>query len=180
MNKNPDISQEYLKERIVYDELTGVLTWLRRPLSHFKRPADWKRWNNRYAGKRVGTLEKKGYRLVTIDARNIREHRLIWFYIYGYWPLYVDHINHKKDDNRKINLRDVDYTGNSKNRRAVKNKSGVTGVYWNPRIKRWRVQIAIAGKNRSMGHFKTIEEAAIRRKELERQHGYHYNHGSRL
>lgn len=50
-------------------------------------------------------------------------------------------------------------------RGANKNsKSGVKGVYWNKREKRWIAKIGIKGKSITLGRFRTLEEAAEARK----------------
>ena len=60
------------------------------------------------AGKIAGGDNGSGYIRIMIDNERISAHRLAWFYVYGTWPSKcIDHINHKKDDNRICNLRNV-------------------------------------------------------------------------
>lgn len=49
-------------------------------------------------------------------------------------------------------------------RMSIKNKSGVRGVFWNKTNQKYRVRIAINGKNIHLGYFKTIAEAAEARR----------------
>ncbi|EKF16891.1 HNH endonuclease, partial [Nitratireductor pacificus pht-3B] len=58
MLKQPDGQRptvETLRELLVYDPETGILTWKVRPRRHFKTDGAWKGWNARYAGKLAGT-----------------------------------------------------------------------------------------------------------------------------
>lgn len=71
--------------------------------------------------------------------------------------LQVDHINHNTLDNRKINLRKVTCRENNCNKRN--NKSGFAGVRWHPQGNKWNARITIKGKEKSLGMFKTKEEA---------------------
>lgn len=73
----------------------------------------------------------------------------------------MDHINHNTLDNRKCNLLVVSNGENMQNRRgAAKNsKSGVRGVYWDKKNKRWRAQIGLNGKVIRVGDFVRIEDA---------------------
>lgn len=48
------------------------------------------------------------------------------------------------------------------NRRMLRNNtSGITGVSWHRRERRWRAQAAIDGNNLSLGHFKGMESAGL-------------------
>lgn len=74
----------------------------------------------------------------------------------------VDHSNMNTFDNRKINLRITDYSGNATNREKRKNtrNSKYKGVIYKSdksRNLRWQVKVG----NKSYGHFMTEVEAAI-------------------
>lgn len=83
--------------------------------------------------------------------------------------LEVDHIDHNGLNNQKDNLRNCLHRQNSANRRQV-GKSGKMGVvlhhttqYWNNKPHHYiviRAQIKINGKMKTIGNFKTIEDAA--------------------
>ena len=75
----------------------------------------------------------------------------------------VDHINGNPLDNRKENLRITTSLVNNQN--ARKRKDGVTskhkGVSWCKSSKKWKAQIQINKKKKSLGSYKTEIEAAI-------------------
>ncbi len=130
-------------------------------------------------GEEAGTKNKCGYRTLYILNGRYLGHRVAWFIYYGYWPKYtIDHINGIRDDNRIVNLRDVEHKENQKNLSIQKsNTSGYTGVYWNKPTKNWRVKIEVDGKQIHIGYFKKIQQAIKARAEAEKKYGFHKNHG---
>lgn len=77
----------------------------------------------------------------------------------------VDHINRNTLDNRRINLRVADYQENSFNRGIRSdNTSGVIGVDFNKRAKKWRAKIKYNSEDIHLGYFKDIKEALINRR----------------
>lgn len=96
----------------------------------------------------------------------IRMHRLINQTPEG---MDTDHINGNKLDNRKINLRSLDRSGNCHNRRRPRkdNQSGYTGVAWIRATGKWRALITVHGKDYYLGHYIKKEDAILARKEAE-------------
>lgn len=143
----PDLTLERLRELLSYEPDTGIFrckttAWARKPI-----------------GSEIGQLVK-GYRLIGIDGKYYRAHRLAWLYVYGEWPKHViDHINGRRSDNRMCNLRDVPHSVNMENRRGatLASKTGVLGVY--PRGKRFGASIRHAQVTTHLGTFDTIEQA---------------------
>jgi hypothetical protein len=78
----------------------------------------------------------------------------------------IDHVNGDTLDNRRANLRVVTYRENMQNRRTHR-KGSVAGVGWHSRDKSWRAYADIGGIHRSLGYFKTREEAITARKNWE-------------
>ncbi len=81
-------------------------------------------------------------------------------------PREVDHINRNKRDNRSCNMRITDSSGNKQNKGLrCDNTSGFKGVSYfaqYPDIqmdRRWRARVYLSGKEKSLGYFKTAEEA---------------------
>lgn len=175
--------QQYLKECLDYDPLTGKLTWKERPLHHFSHHENpirrWKAWNSKNCGKPAFTSKSKGYFRGTISCKYYLAHRIIFKWLYGTDPEYIDHINGDRSDNRQENLRSVSKRENNRNQSIYSNNtSGYTGVSWKNREGKWVVKaIDLDGKEVFGGYFTDLEEAVEARKALQEKLGYHANHG---
>lgn len=144
--------------------------------------AEWnsKKWNTRYAGTEAFTAtDGRGYHYGQIYKKPYRAHRVGWLLHYGFWPKdQIDHINGDRKDNRISNLRDVSNAENSKNHcLRGDNTSGVPGVGWCSRKKKWRARIMEGGRETHVGYFDDFQMAVLMRKEAETQRGFHSNHG---
>lgn len=83
----------------------------------------------------------------------------------------VDHIYHVNYDNRKSKLRIITNQNNQRNRQVSStNTSGMTGVSWNKREKRWRAYITINNKQINLGYYANIEDAIAARKAAEKEY----------
>lgn len=136
-------------------------------------------WRVRRGEKEAFTsVNGRGYHHGKLNQRMLLAHRIIWKIVTGREPDVIDHINGVKTDNRFFNLRSVTYGENSQNRRLVEaNKSGVTGVRYRKRYRRWVAQITINQKQKHLGHFNSMAEAIAARKAAEFEYGFHRNHG---
>lgn len=139
----PDVEQ--LRSLFSYDPQTGSIT-------------------SRH-GRVVGSVDSEGYIRIRLKkgGRHFRAHRLAFVAMLGRWPEGdVDHLNGTRHDNRWLNLREVDRKTNSQNQRqatAQNSTSGMLGVSWDSRRRRWVAQIEVDGKGRNLGRFATAEEA---------------------
>jgi len=80
----------------------------------------------------------------------------------------TDHINRNSLDNRKINLRTSDKSKNAINSKVrVDNTSGVKGISWSERRKKWRAYITLNHKTTFLGEFSKMEDAILNRKQAE-------------
>ena len=145
------LTQSHLKELLHYDPDTGVFT---RKVTRSGRAK---------AGDVAG-FTVHGYRGIMIAKKNYRCHRLAFLYMTGRFPeAQIDHINGNRSDNRWINLRQANNAENMRNRgRQSNNTSGFKGVNKktdHARKNPWRATIHLNGKSKSIGHFKTPEEA---------------------
>jgi hypothetical protein len=74
-------------------------------------------------------------------------HRLAWFMFYNEIPNELDHINRLRDDNSINNLRSCTRVENSRNRnKRIDNTSGMIGVHYNNKTRRWDARININKK----------------------------------
>ena len=149
------LTQEYVRQLLDYDPETGEL-----------------RWKVRKGGRKVGvaagttkSTESTGYLSITINRKSFLTHRLIWLWVYGYFPEnQIDHINRIRSDNRLSNLREVSQTCNNRNcGMNHRNKSGVKGISWSIRYGKWWSCITTTNKTKHLGRFEDFTEAVAHR-----------------
>lgn len=115
-----------------------------------------------------------GYPAINIGGVVIRLHDCVMALTYENKPdnAYVDHINRDKSDNRRTNLRFVSPQESALNMPLRRNnKSGVKGVC-STKDGRYRAYITVNGKQKSLGWYDTLEEAADARRKGEQLYGY--------
>lgn len=88
----------------------------------------------------------------------------------------VDHIYHKKYDNRKSQLRVATSSQNQMNRNIpIQNKSGFRGISWHKKKNAWIAQIGLNGKLKYLGIFKDFSDAIKARLNAENYYFGEYN-----
>lgn len=179
-------SQEYLKQCLDYNPDTGVFTWKKRPIEHFKSSRGLNIWNAKYAGRLAGRTAKtrggKNYSQIAIGRILFYSHRLAWIYVYGSIKseMQIDHIDGNGANNRISNLRVVDAPTNGTNKSIPSNNtSGCVGVSFQSREQKWRARISKCGKEYTIGMFANKCDAVKARKQAEIDLGFHPNHGKR-
>lgn len=148
MRNDPSITCELVRSIYDYDRETGVFSY--------------KASRGRMSKGSIAGTVKKGYGVLAIGGKFFQASRVAWLYVHGSWPINdIDHINHNPLDNRIENLRDISHQANMHNqsRARVNNKTGVVGVYYFARNKRYHAQINIKGKPTFLGSFSNIEDA---------------------
>lgn len=147
---------------ITYDELHRILDY--DPNTGIFR---WKVNRSRMAklGQLAGCLNKRGYHVIRINRKLYRTNRLAWFYVHGYFPENdIDHINRNKIDNRIINLREVSRTCNTRNTgNQIDNTSGIKGISFYKRIKKWQAKITIKKRQIGLGYYDDFDDAVCAR-----------------
>ena len=119
------------------------------------------------------------YRLITLLGKPYSVHRVAYYMVHGNCPDYLDHINNDRLDNRVDNLRPVTPSQNQWNHGLNKaNTSGVKGISWASRYKKWYACLRVNGVNKNLGYFHNLNDAK-EFIELAREmfHGQFANHG---
>lgn len=176
----PVVDPHSLPSLLQADFETGHLYWLPRPLAAFANERCGRTWNTRFAGKEALTaINNYGYRFGSIEARPHLAHRVLWAMAQGAWPtLDLDHINGDRLDNRLINLREVSRLENLHNQRLRPgNESGCHGVTFDTRLNAWVARIKSNYRSEHLGVFPDLADAIAARKQAERNHQFHKNHG---
>lgn len=175
--------KEELDRLLRYEPTTGRLFWRKRAEDMFtdgghSAAHTCAKWNSRFAGKEALTKVNLGYRCGRLNYRYVLAHRVIWKLMTGEEPVEVDHIDGDRANNRWKNLRHVTSAGNNRNAaRRSDNTSGVVGVVWHKRRRKWMAGTSIGGKYQFLGLFNDFDEAVAARKAAERLSDFHPNHG---
>ena len=175
-----NLSQEYLKECFDYNEITGELLKRPRPRHHFKNNRNYMISLSQLHTPNI-SVSDSGYVRVSLDNKIFYAHRIIWKMQTGEDPYIIDHIDHNRLNNTWSNLRNIQRKDPSKNLgKSIKNKSGITGVYFNKSIKKWVAQCRANGHQRYIGSYLDINDAAQAVLEFRMKHGFHKNHGQEI
>ncbi|WP_346827240.1 HNH endonuclease [Serratia inhibens] len=173
-------SQKYLAERLIYHPSSGEFFWKEIAVCNGNDAA----WNAKYAGKIAGLVcQRYGYRRMCIDGTHYRANRIAWRISTGYDPgeLCIDHIDGDKANDAIANLRLVTHSENMRNRGSQSNNaSGMKGIYWHRRDKKWIARVCVNRKYQNLGRFKTAGEAfAAYKNGVKKIHGEYANHGEK-
>ncbi len=149
------------RRTFAYDIKSGVHTW---------RSGGRGR---RQKGNRAGAVCGR-YRQVTVDGVTVREHRLAFAIVMGFWPpswLYIDHRDHNGCNNAWVNLRPATSTQNARNKRPGRqNTSGVVGVTFDRASGKWEAFIGINKRTVHLGKYRCFDDAAAIRCQAARHH----------
>jgi hypothetical protein len=161
------LTQKRLKQLLNYNSETGIFTWKET------------RTFTALSGSTAGSKNSCGYIRIKLDGQEQMAHRLAWMFIHGKLntQLEIDHINGVRDDNRILNLRQVNSSQQRMNSKLNRdNTSGYRGVVKDSRGNgRWRVFI----QREFVGSFKTKEDAIIAHtSEFNRRFGVEYRRPS--
>lgn len=144
----PRLSQEDIKAILDYDPGTGVFRWKIQQSNSIK------------SGDVAGYIDD-GYRKISIFGAEYKAHRVAWVWMTGEWPVdQVDHRNRDRSDNRWSNLRQATTAENKQNQKIYKNNtSGLTGVTFDKKSKKWLARIGVCGVRKYLGSFDDASSA---------------------
>ena len=159
MRYNPMPPLEELKEFLDYNPDTGIFTWIKKPNRRIK------------VGQVAGRAHGNGYIRIRFKGIDYFAHRLAYYMYHGVDPLenLVDHKYGDGSNNEIKNLRLATTPQNGANRVNLNrnNTSGVIGVCWHKRFKKWQAQIIVNKVYKYLGSFTNKEEAIKARREAE-------------
>jgi hypothetical protein len=143
----------------------------------------WKRANSNRVriGAIAGTISDQGYRIICIERKDYRAHRLAWLLHYGQWPDgELDHVNCVRDDNRISNLRRATRSQNVHNTRIRRNNtSGVKGVSFQKLTGKWVASITVHNRTIKIGSYDSIADGRAAYEAAARMHfGEFFNDGA--
>ena len=106
---------------------------------------------------------KVRYKQVRLGTRVAYVHKVIWEHVHGPVPkgMDIDHIDGNTHNNSIFNLRLLEHGQNCQNRHSAQagSKTGIKGVSYDERGKKWKASISRQGKNLYLGRFTSVEEA---------------------
>jgi hypothetical protein len=112
----------------------------------------------------TGAKEKRGYGYFNHNGTIKRTHRLSYEWANGPIPdgVQVDHICFNKACVNPAHLRPATNKQNNEHRTGAQrnSKSGVRGVTWHGRVKKWQATATQNKKQIHIGYFDSVEEAA--------------------
>lgn len=160
-----------IKTFVDYNPETGKFIWKPRAIrqqKYFSRTDAG--WNTRFAGKEVADrVHRHGHLQIQLFCKNYMAHILAWMHYYGENPTsHIDHVDGNPANNRICNLRLATQSQNMMNARLRKNNtSGVKGVCWRKKEKKWGAYMSVNKKVTQFGCFEHFEEALVVRKAME-------------
>ena len=125
--------------------------------------------------------DKRGYRRISYKGKRYKTHRLIWEMFNNRKPEgLIDHIDGNVRNNNINNLRLVTPQDNQRNTKLnSRNTSGIVGVTFDKRDRRWRAAIKVKGRKINIGSYYQKMDAIFARMDAEEKYGFHKNHGKR-
>lgn len=134
------IAQNYLKE--IFEYKNGNLFWKLQKSNRVK------------TGDKCGSINSSGYLNAKLDGKKYLIHRLIFLYHHGFLPKIVDHIDNNILNNKIENLREANDSQSASNIKMPKtNSSGIKGISFDKKTKKWHVQLSVNNKKMYFGQY---------------------------
>jgi hypothetical protein len=146
-----ELTQDKAHELFEYRD--GALFWKHRTISRGRKL--------KKGGQQIVNKHGDGYYKVTVNYKTYLLHRVVWLMHYGDAPEFLDHINGIRTDNRIENLRPATKYENALNSKLRSdNTSGVKGVCWNKKKRKWFARIYVKNKHLSLGYYDDLQAAS--------------------
>lgn len=166
--KKPLPPLSVLERVLSYNKETGEFIWRKMPEDLLPEKNIRNGWNKKFAGTSAGSVYKMHGReklSIGLFGESYLLHRIAWVMGGNEMPhddFHIDHINGNPLDNRLCNLRVATNSQNVSNGNVRKNNtSGIRGVSYFKRDRKWGATIRLNGKTLHLGTFNTKGEAAI-------------------
>lgn len=166
------VSQQELKDRLCYDQETGIFT---RKLRVVNSAGD-KVYNSRYAGKVAGSTllcghSGRSYRRIYLDGKVYLSHNLAWLYINGSFPSsdeLVIHIDGDSLNNIYSNLKIIKKKDHPQYKKIRSNNtSNFEGVTYHKAKGKWVAFISYDKEKYHLGFFDLFKDAVKARLDAE-------------
>jgi hypothetical protein len=135
-----------LKEYLSYNPDSGEIFWIKKPSVCV------------HVGQKAGTIDNEGYYRTQFKGKRYSNHRLAWYFTYGFFPKMLDHINGNRLDNRIENLRISNDRRNCQNRKRHRD-GRLVGAHFNKKRKVFSSSVCVGKKVYKLGYFGTEKEA---------------------
>ena len=152
------LTQDELKQLLRYNPETGLFTRVKKSANGRAKVGDI-----------AGGYDLNGYNTIKLNGSRYYGHRLVWLYVYGYFPKEIDHIDRNKSNNKLSNLRSVTRKENMLNKPSYLGE--YRGIWFNKKWNNHQVYARIDGKAIYCGSFKTKDEAMRARNMVEENYG---------
>lgn len=124
-----------------------------------------------------GAAGSSGYGVIRVDGRLVGTHRASYKALVGPIPegMEIHHTCHTRNCIEPLHLEIVTVTQNRQARKGANagSTSGVRGVYWNTRRRKWGAVAKADGRLHYAGHFDSLEDAERAAKALRKRLGFY-------
>ena len=126
------LTKKIVAELLIYNPMTGLLTWRVRARKWFNSDSSHKRWNTRYANKLALNCLCRGHKFGSLLGELHMARSIIWLYMSGHWPKAVMSRNNKPGDNRWSNLVECNGSADARDHHRYREGRMARGVRQTP------------------------------------------------
>ena len=174
-----EITAERLRELVVYDPLEGTFKWKETWSNYRQKGQEFGSYSHNGKPSLDGKQRAPHYKIVRLDGKFYRLHRLAFLYVTGRFPPQeVRFVDGNTLNLRWDNLKCADARDRARNQRLRYDSSTrVQGVHYDKRRKKYVAYIGVNGKKVHLGYHRFLWKAVAVREIALREEGYWQNHG---